>query len=256
MPSKNEMATTMTRDQAARAGVLDIDGVRASVTSNFRRLYGFTDKILPSDLPTEPKVYIYSVSEYGDIVDLGPGFPKFNIHPCPDGEEYGKPCVLEPIYFFKEAKVDQIEHTFHSGNQVRDAILKVGPGMNAAWDRRKVGWFASDSEPPRREEVKRAIDIYTTECKVLLQAGERFYRANKLDEINETHRRAVKFLREKVDWDKAAIKMVDCPGCGERVREGVIWHATPHGCGYVFDMARYKAHFPGKPVPVQDQPPQ
>jgi len=37
-----------------------------------------------------------------------------------------------------------------------------------------------------------------------------------------------------VTWDKPQEKMVDCPGCREKIKEGAIVHAVPY-CGYVFD---------------------
>ncbi|MBU6231676.1 hypothetical protein KGP36_03325 [Patescibacteria group bacterium] len=231
-PSKNEIAATLTRSEAARAGVLDGVQVQETITTNAKKLYGFTRKMVPKDLPTEPKLYIYSISEYGEIVDLGPGFQKFEIVACPEGESYGPPCVINPIYFFEEAKVDVTEHTFTSGKQIVDAILKIGPGMNAAWDRRKIGWFVSETDPPSKEEVKRAVEIYTAECQRLLTEGNRHAAAGHLNEINETHRRSAKYLGQRVDWDKPTRKMVDCVGCQERIPAGTVMHAVPY-CGAV-----------------------
>jgi len=252
-PTKNQIAATMTRAEAAKAGVLTFDSpseVASVISSNSRKLFGFTRKMLPHDLPSDPKMYIFSVSEYGamgpDAVNLGPGFPLFEIPPCPDGKDHGDACVVLPLYFMEEAKVDVTEHTFHSGAQIIEAILKIGAGMNASWDRRKVGWFVSETNPPQAEDVLRAISIYTADCQRLFAEGNRYASANQLNEINETHRRAAKFLRQKVDWDKRTSKMVDCPGCGEPVKEGVVWHATPHGCGYIFDQKRYDEHFDSK----------
>lgn len=234
MPTKNEIAATMTRGQAQSQGVLSAPEAREVITSNSRKMFGFTRKILPPGLPTEPKLYIYSVTEYGEIVNLGPGFPLFTVEPCPEGEDFGNPCVILPLYFMEEAKVDVTEHTPHTGQQLADAIMKMGAGMNAAWDRRKVGWFVSSTYPPANEEVDKAVQIYTAECKVLLNIANSFAARNLLNEINEQHRRAAKYLKQKVDWDKPLSKMVDCPGCQEPVKAGAIMHAVPY-CGYVFN---------------------
>src|SRR5271157_3499721 len=123
-PTKNQIAATMTRAEAAKAGVLTFDNkdeVAMVISSNSRKLFGFTRKLLPTGLPTEPKQYIFSLSEYDAVgpgaVNLGPGFPLFEIHACPENEPYGPACVIEPMYFMEEAKVDVTEHTFHSGPQ-------------------------------------------------------------------------------------------------------------------------------------------
>jgi hypothetical protein len=258
MPSKNEIAATMTRGQAAREGVISAPEAQEKITANSKRLFGFTRKMLPpaGSMPTEPKQYLYSVSEYGDTVNLGPGFPLYEIKACPDGEEYGEACVIPPIIFFEEAKVDVTEHTFHSGPQIVEAILKIGPGMNASWDRRKVGWFVSNTNPPSAEDVRRATTLYIQECTRLLQEGNRYASANQLLEINETHRRAAKYLGQKVEWSKPLQQMRECPGCGENVRVGIIWHAFPMGCGYIFDRESYEEHFAPQVQAHKPAPPQ
>jgi len=234
VPSKNEIAATMSRSEAARAGIIDANQAVEKITTNSKRMYGFTRKMIPSDFPTEPKLYIYSISEYGEQVNLGPGFQVYEVPACPEDKQYGAPCVILPFNFFEEAKVDVTEHTFTSGKQIVDAILKVGPGMNASMDKRRLGWFVSDSNPPAADEVEHAKKLYGAECKRLFQEANRYASANQLNEINETHRRAARFLGQTVTWDKPQEKMVDCPGCKEKVREGAAVHATPY-CGYVFN---------------------
>lgn len=237
MPSKNEIAATLSRGEAARAGVLDANQARETITTNSKRMYGFTRKMVPSDFPTEPKLYIYSVSEYGEIVNLGPGFQQYEVHACPEDKKYGEPCVVLPFNFFEEAKVDVTEHTFTSGKQIVDAVLKIGPGMNAGMDKRRLGWFVSDHNPPAQEEIDHALSLYGAECKRLYLEANRYAtsgRPGDMDEINEMHRRAARFLGQTVSWDKPQEKMIDCPGCKEKVRDGATVHATPY-CGYVFN---------------------
>jgi hypothetical protein len=234
-PSKNEIAATMTRAEAARAGVLDAPAVVEHITTNSKRMYGFTRKMVPEGLPTEPKLYIFSISGYGDDVNLGPGFKQYRVHACPKGEQHGEATVIDPINFFEEAKVDVTEHTFTSGKQIAEAIMKIGPGMNASWDRRKVGWLMSSTNPPSAQELETAQKIYTQECTRLLNEGNRYAASNQLNEINETHRRAADYLGQRVDWDKPTRKMVDCDGCGERVPENTIVHPQ---CGTVQGVKR------------------
>jgi hypothetical protein len=262
MAVKDQIAATLTKAQASRAGVLDANQAAEVITSNSRKQYGFTRKMLPTGLPTEPKMYIFSVTEYGSkivgeseetgesitdgagIVNLGPGFKRYEVYACPQGEYYGEPCVIDPINFFEEAKVDVTEHTFQSGQQMADAIMMIGPGMAAALDRRNVGWFVSATNPPSDKEVDRAVEIYTAQCQRLVRDADNYYSRNMLNEINETHRRAAFYLKQtKKAWVSIEYKMIDCPGCMEPVREGIIYHAPPHGCGYIFNKPEYDKRF-------------
>lgn len=237
--SKNVDAATMTKAQAAAAGILDSTSALGALNSSSRKLYGFTDKRLPAGLPTEPRFFIYSVSDYGEVVSLGPGFGRtWEVKSCPEGAAYGPACAIDPLYFFKEVKVDVTEYTPHSDVEIVGAILKTGGGMKADLNRARVGWFVSEYNPPKQEEVVRATEIYIRECQRLLNEGNQHATANELKEINETHRRAAKYLKQKVDWDKPQFKMQDCPRCGDPVKFDAIVHAVPH-CGHVFKLIPY-----------------
>jgi hypothetical protein len=269
MAVKDRIAATLTKGEAIRAGVLDANQAAEVITSNSRKQYGFTRKMVPVGLPTEPKLYIYSVTEYGShivdgqsdgagIVNLGPGFPMFEVFACPDGDDYSEqPCVIDPIHFFEEAKVDVTEHTFQSGQQMADAIMMIGPGMAASLNRTNIGWFISSSNPPKDAEIDRAKEMFTAQCQRLLREADSYHARNMLNEINETHRRAAKWLKQtKKPWVSVEFKMIDCPGCMEAVREGIIYHAPPQGCGYIFDIEEYnKRYHQAKSNPAKQQQP-
>jgi hypothetical protein len=235
--SKNLIAATLTREEAQRQGVVDAPTAEVQIQKSSKKLYGFNRKLKPEGLPTEPKLYIFSLSEYGEKVSLGPGFPSYEVKACPEGQQYGEPTIIDPIHFFEEAKVDVTEHTFTSGQQIVDSIMRRGPGMNAAWDRAKVGWFVSRTPEPTPEEISRCREIYLNECKRLYAEGNKFFASGKLSELNEQHARAAKALGQKVDWDKPTRHMVDCDGCSERIPAGTLKHAVPY-CGAVQGVKR------------------
>lgn len=226
MPTKNEMAATLSRAEAISQGILDSNAVQASMRSRSRKLFGFSRKAEPEDIPETPYVYIYSISEFGGQVRLGVGFPMFEVEACPEGQSHGPACVVKAAYFYEEAKIDQTEHTFISGNKVANCILSVGAGEQTRNDRRLVGWFRSDNDPPRAEEVKAAKDIYGKECKRLMAEANEFHRQSKGIEIHELHRMAAKYLGQKVAWDNPITKMIPCVGCGESIPENSVHHAV------------------------------
>lgn len=238
---KDLAAETLTRQDAIRRGVMTFDSMEEAhkkvAPVNSRNMYGFTRKLVPDDLPTEPKLYIFSIHEVGELVNLGPGFPVFEVKACDPGKEYGEPCVILPVNFFEEAKVDVTEHTFTSGKQIVDAIMKWGPGMAASMDRRKVGWFVSGTNPPSQEEVEQAKKLYTEECLKLIRAGNRAFAENKLSEINEDNYRAQRWTKQPVQWTKVVKQMMDCPGCGEAIPDGTAKHTAPY-CGAILDWPK------------------
>jgi len=239
----NLRAATMPKSALRAAGLLDSETATREISTRMsKKLYGFSRKQLPPDLPTEPRLWIFSVSEYGETVSLGAGFGEaWKIEPCPEGAQHGPACAIKPIYFQEEVVVDKTEHTPYTDVQIAECLMKQGAGLNASLDRRRVGWFVSRSEEPKQEEVAEAIRIYTTECKRLLDEGNQRARSGKpedMRDINEEHRRAAKFLGQNVDWDKPVAKMMTCPRCGEQVREGIIVHAAPY-CGHVFQLVPY-----------------
>ena len=253
MPSKNEIAATMTRSEAARAGIIDANQAVEKITTNSKRMYGFTRKMIPTDFPTEPKLYIYSISQYGELVNLGPGFQLYEVFACPEDKQYGPPCVVLPFNFFEEAKVDVTEHTFQSGEQMADAIMMIGPGMAAALNKQNIGWFVSGHNPPEDREIERAKELFLAQCQKLIREADNYYARNQLNEINEMHRRAAKYCKQtKKAWVSIEYKMIDCPGCMEPVREGILFHAPPQGCGYIFDPDEYnKRYAQAKTLPAK-----
>lgn len=236
MPSKNELAASLTIDQAKQAGILGYKEGEAPISlmhTNAKRLFGFTRKRSPQGMPTEPKTYIYSVTAYGAACNLGAGFPTYIIHPCPPNQDHGEACVIDPVNFLEEAKVDQTEHTFLSGQDIANEILKIGPAMQASWDKRvNSGWFVSAHNPPLKGEIAQAKNLFSQHAKKLVEEANRYAASNKLTEINQSHRYASLWRGEKVEWDKPSRKMVACVGCQENILEGSIIHAVPY-CGAI-----------------------
>ena len=239
----NLKAATLPKSALRNAGLLDSETAQKEISTRMsKKLYGFSRKQLPPGIPSEPRVWLFSVSEYGETISLGAGFGEtWEIKPCPEGKDYGPACGVKPIYFQEEVVVDKTEHTPFTDVQIVKCLMKQGAGLNASLDRRRVGWFVSYENPPRPEAVAEAKRIYSAECKRLVEEGNKKSRSGKkedFDEINEENRRAAKFLKQNVDWDKAVSKMIDCPRCGEPVKEGIVVHAVS-SCGHVFQLLPY-----------------
>jgi hypothetical protein len=237
----NIKAASMSKSQLRAAGLLDRDtAVQEISTRMSKKLYGFSRKQLPPGIPDEPRVWLFSISEYGETISLGAGFGEtWTIEPCPDGEQHGPACAVKPLYFQEEVVVDKTEHTPYTDVQIVECLMRQGAGLNASLDRRRVGWFVSYSNPPKQEEIEEAQRIYSVECRRLFDEANQMARSGKPEDykgINEEHRRAKKYLKQTADWDLPTQKMVTCPRCGDTVREGAMLHAA---CGHVFKLYEY-----------------
>src|SRR6266700_3293798 len=117
---KNTAAETLSKAAAGAAGVIGFDEAAPasilSTTAHSRRLFGFTRKVLPPDLPSDPIYFVYSISSYGETVDLGPGLPKFTVKACEPDEPHGEACAVPCQVFLEEAQVDKTEHTPFTGS--------------------------------------------------------------------------------------------------------------------------------------------
>src|SRR5208283_2821459 len=123
----NLRAATMPKSALRAAGLLDSETATREISTRMsKKLYGFSRKQLPPDLPTEPRLWIFSVSEYGETVSLGAGFGEaWKIEPCPEGAQHGPACAIKPIYFQEEVVVDKTEHTPYTDVQIAECSMKA-----------------------------------------------------------------------------------------------------------------------------------
>jgi hypothetical protein len=80
-----------------------------------------------------------------------------------------------------------------------------------------------------KAEVRRAKEALQREDQRLVAEGDRMWqRPTEQVNINELHRRACIRLGQERPWCYVPLQLVDCPGCGQKIKENVI---TCPSCG-------------------------
>lgn len=74
---------------------------------------------------------------------------------------------------------------------------------------------------------------------LVAEADQMWARGHSYREISDMHRRAVLSLGLEREWAFVARKLMDCPACGEKVKEGV---ALCKHCGAILDPEKAALH--------------
>lgn len=75
-----------------------------------------------------------------------------------------------------------------------------------------------------KEEIKRAKVNVQNECQRLVSEGDLLWAGNEASKrnINELHKWGCLFLGQNRPWCYTAEQLVDCPGCGGKIREDIL----------------------------------
>lgn len=104
------------------------------------------------------------------------------------------------------------------------------------------GILVCEAARPSSEEISAATEARDAWYKQLVaDADEMWARGHSYREISDMHRRAAKNMGLEREWAYVPQRSVDCPACGEKVREGV---AICRHCNAVLDTERAAKYFP------------
>jgi hypothetical protein len=104
----------------------------------------------------------------------------------------------------------------------------------------RQGIFASMNETPTEEELKKA------EARRVAYYKFRFEEANGLNRSNpkmlqevltQDHHLAAEMFGQDVDWHRITTPKIECPNCGEKIKEGIAFHYV-NGTRCILDFER------------------
>lgn len=104
----------------------------------------------------------------------------------------------------------------------------------------RQGIFASMNEVPTDEELKKAEARRLAYYKQIFEEANGLLRSDpkKLqDVLNQDHHLAAEMFGQDVDWHRVTTPKIECPNCGEKIKEGIAFHYS-NGQRCVLDWER------------------
>jgi hypothetical protein len=191
--------------------------------------------------PTAPlprgdhEVFIFNIGSMRHEVAKG-SVGTFVIPACEPGEGISEPLVI-PGYVHDSYFVEQEMRT-HSVTGEFMAQDIVHPQIGASWSFGQnlddLGVFWTVNNPPKPEEIAAARAKMEVTYRKLLQAATDLETTGRLQDITPLMRIAASYFGEDRPWNRIYKKVLECPGCGEPAKPGIIRHP----CGFIFDPDR------------------
>lgn len=221
----------------------DTPGAIASARAREQDLNGpliYTPDTTASSDPSY-KVYVYNLGPMQHRVEKGSA-GTFVINPCLDNQPFSEPLVLPSVwrdsYFVEqEMKTHSVSGEFMAVDIVHPVTASYGAGkswwsMGANLD--DLGVFWTRNNPPLGVEITAARTKMEVTYRKLLNMATSIEAAGRIDDITPLMRIAASYFGEDRAWNRIYKKTMECPGCGEPAKQGIIRHP----CGYVFDPDR------------------
>lgn len=107
-------------------------------------------------------------------------------------------------------------------------------------DLTRQGVFASMNEIPTEEELAKAENRRLTYYKMRFEEANGLLRSDpkRLQEVlGIDHHLAAEMFGQDVDWHKVTTPKVECPNCGEKIKEGIAFHYS-NGQKCILDWER------------------
>jgi hypothetical protein len=104
----------------------------------------------------------------------------------------------------------------------------------------RQGVFASMNEVPTEEELQKAEARRLAYYKVIFEQANGLLRSDpkKLQEVlGLDHHLAAEMFGVDVDWHRVTTPKIECPNCGEKIKEGIAFHYS-NGNRCVLDWER------------------
>ncbi len=213
----------------------------------------FVDFTQDANLQRKPDYYLYlfNISPRKFQVCRPPSWPMINFAACPAGKKYELVGRVPSIVNEVSLVVDRTVVTGIAGERfATDLLNPTNTGIDIwkeitdgeiSWldggtdDLTRRGMFWSRNEVPSEDELRMAKSRMEQHYKSLLQQADSLERENRQKEIGPEHRMAAEYFHYKAHWHVVAETPNFCPNCGEAVRTGVAYHATPFGTMCVID---------------------
>jgi hypothetical protein len=220
---------------------------------------GFSDReqqIMVNPLMAQlPQYNLYLFSLYPEVLEKRCGSAGvYRIPACGSSEQVSKPCIIPSVV--RSIYVDALDGMTKSDDVQGEAFAEdlMRPYMagtaSSIWsfgqNWEDFGAFWSKNQVPTEEEIGKAREKLEKTYRAALAEATQMEAQGKTD-FTPVMRHAANYFEEDRPWNRTFKKKAECPGCGERVRAGIIMHPA---CGYIFDREAYDKNFAKKPKTI------
>lgn len=204
------------------------------------------------------KIYVYNLLELDHVVEQPPAFPHFVIR----AKEHGSRFSVTTLPAFIKERYERPGSTDYYYKRIdcrkyATSLLNPAAYPGTLWEAQLQNWnrdsdqfgnnlnalgcFWSLHDPndPGLEEEIRLVSAYATRTmNELVRKAELLYNSNKQADITPLMHFAMDYLHKQAPWHMQSDRMVDCPTCGEPVKEGIAYHRNSFGDKCPVDYAK------------------
>lgn len=205
-------------------------------------------------------VYLYNVSEQTFEVSRPPILRRLVIPGRKVGEEYARVTKLPQPLLVPQGNIDSNELSLQSVDarrmmmdivnpdnlgstpEAQDAVIDPAKGTSSGTNNLgKRGVFWSLNAEPTKEEISKAVKRMEAHYNSLIEqarAVEVSAPATLKDILTPEHHAAAEYFAVEAGWHAKRSKVVECPNCGERMKQGAAFHKTEEGSLCILDWKR------------------
>ena len=208
--------------------------------SNVNEAMRLADALRAASGAKATRMYMVNITDR--TIHIATNYRHFWIAGKKPGEEYAVTTIPPVVHDMDigDRKIIKVEIFAEdiAKDLERMANGDIGEGTSFA------GVFACHTQEPSAEELAECRSKYIEACKKWVTEGENTWsKTHDHVHITDYMRRAVKELGLEKDWAYDPKEMVECVGCGEKVRPGV---AVCKACGAILDEEKAKKLYPDR----------
>jgi hypothetical protein len=224
--------------------------------------HGENQLLVSDDFVPTYKLYIYNILNLQHIRRLPPNFPRILIPACLPNEKFSfttLPAVVRNR--FNKPQTFEYYYSIEDGRKSASQILNPAGFPGIVWERQlvrnssevefyiegsnlnEIGCFWSQTRPQDQEQLDQEIKLFRDIATQTMQKLAKKARAlgsdpKKVNDITPMMHFAMDYLGLKAPWHVDTYAIINCPTCGEEVRQGIVYHRNSMGDRCIVDLER------------------
>jgi hypothetical protein len=220
-----------------------IAGQMAAAKMNENNVRGTTLQAGDDTPDTGELVHIYNILDREWVVNQPPAFPAFKVPACPKGQKFSVTSI--PRFIKERYEVPgSVQYYFKrvDGRKYATSLLNPAAFPGTRWEAQLQVWKTTDQfgnnlnawgvfwsltkpdSPALEAELMQFKARVRSTMESLVKQGEAFAAAQQESQITPNMHFAMDYLRRQAKWHMQTEFLVDCPTCGEPVKEGIAYH--------------------------------